>query len=155
MCFLVLGLYTDSGTVGQWLAINWKWSAINRRSLINVVFWYLEQRCWLQPQEPRLAADSPAVRIMDTQNTSPESHCYACNLGDVIQCYFFSGVRNEFVLHGAKEETNIPHTINTNFDILLTVLHLSIFISVINQLDAQSFISCLYMIRAHVLIISR
>jgi len=45
------------------------------------------------------------------------------------------------------------------FDVLLTVLHLSIFISVFNQLDAQnfcftiSFISCLYMFRAHVLII--
>ena len=42
------------------------------------------------------------------------------------------------------------------FDVLLTV-HLSIFISIINQLDAQnfcftvSFISCLYMFRAHVL----
>jgi len=46
------------------------------------------------------------------------------------------------------------------FDVLLTV-HLSIFISVINQLDAQnlcftiSFISCLYLFRAHVLIIRR
>ena len=46
------------------------------------------------------------------------------------------------------------------FDVLLTV-HLSIFISVINQLDAKnfcftiSFISCLYMFRAHVLIIRR
>ena len=46
------------------------------------------------------------------------------------------------------------------FDVLLTV-HLSIFISVINQLDAQnfyitiSFISRLYMFRAHVLIIRR
>ena len=48
----------------------------------------------------------------------------------------------------------------SNFDVLLTV-HLSIFISVINQLDAQnfcftiSFISWLYMFRAHVLIIMR
>jgi len=47
-----------------------------------------------------------------------------------------------------------------SFEILLTV-HLSIFISVINQLDAQNvlsfnkFISCLYMFRAHVLIIRR
>ena len=46
------------------------------------------------------------------------------------------------------------------FDVLLTV-HLTIFISVINQLDAQnfcftiSFISCLYMFRAHVLIIRK
>ena len=46
------------------------------------------------------------------------------------------------------------------FYVLLTV-HLSIFISVINQIDAQnfcftvSFISCLYMFRAHVLIIRR
>ena len=44
-----------------------------------------------------------------------------------------------------------------NFDVLLTV-QLSIFIPVINQLDAQNlfhnkFISCLYMFRAHVLII--
>jgi len=45
-------------------------------------------------------------------------------------------------------------------DVLLTV-HLSIFISVTDQLDAQnfcftiSFISCLYMFRAHVLIIRR
>jgi len=43
---------------------------------------------------------------------------------------------------------------------LLTV-HLSIFISIINQFDAQiflfynKFISCLYMFRAHVLIIRR
>jgi len=40
----------------------------------------------------------------------------------------------------------------TNFDVLLTV-HLSIFILVINQLDAQNlfynkFLSCLYMFRA-------
>jgi len=46
-----------------------------------------------------------------------------------------------------------------NSDVLLT-LHLSIFISVINQLDAQNlfynkFISYLYMFRAHVLIIRR
>ena len=52
-----------------------------------------------------------------------------------------------------------------NFDVLLTV-HLSIFILVINQLDAQNlfynkFISCLYMFRAstcfehHVLIVRR
>jgi len=45
------------------------------------------------------------------------------------------------------------------FDVLLTV-HLSIFISVFNQLDAQncftiSFISYLYMFRAHVLNIRR
>jgi len=45
------------------------------------------------------------------------------------------------------------------FDVLLTV-HLSIFISVFNQLDAQNlfynkFISCLYMFRARVLIIKR
>jgi len=46
------------------------------------------------------------------------------------------------------------------FDVLLTV-HLSIFISVINQHDAQTFlfynklISCLYMFRAYVLIIRR
>jgi len=45
------------------------------------------------------------------------------------------------------------------FGVLLTV-HLSIFISVFNQLDAQNlfhnkFISCLYMFRAHVLIIRR
>jgi len=45
------------------------------------------------------------------------------------------------------------------FDVLLTV-PLSVFISVINQLDTQNlfhnkFISCLYMFRAHVLIISR
>jgi len=46
----------------------------------------------------------------------------------------------------------------TFFYVLLTV-HLSIFISVINQLDAQNFcfkfISCLYMFQAHVLIIRR
>ena len=40
-----------------------------------------------------------------------------------------------------------------DFDVLLTVQHLSIFILVINQLDAQNlfynkFISCLYMFRA-------
>ena len=42
-----------------------------------------------------------------------------------------------------------------NFDFLLTV-HLNIFISLFNQLDAQdlfhkNFITCLYMFRAHVL----
>ena len=47
----------------------------------------------------------------------------------------------------------------TFFDVLLTV-HLSIFISVFNQLNAQNlfynkFIICLYMFRAHVLIIGR
>jgi len=48
----------------------------------------------------------------------------------------------------------------TCFDVLLTV-HLSIFILVINQLDAQNFllynkfISCFYMFQAHVLIIRR
>jgi len=47
-----------------------------------------------------------------------------------------------------------------DFYVLLTI-HLSIFISVINQLDAQNFyfynkfISCLYMFRAHVFIIRR
>ena len=46
-----------------------------------------------------------------------------------------------------------------NFDVLLTV-HLSTFILIINQLDAQNlfynkFISCLYMFRAHVLIVRR
>jgi len=51
-------------------------------------------------------------------------------------------------------DNNLPF-----FDVLLT-LHLSIFISVFNQLDAQNlfynkFISCLYMFRAHVLIIRR
>jgi len=46
------------------------------------------------------------------------------------------------------------------FDVLLT-LHLNIFILVINELDAQNFlfynkfISCLYVFRAHVLIIRR
>ena len=58
----------------------------------------------------------------------------------------------------------IPHTVYYTkpiafFDVLLTV-HLSIFILVINQLDAQNlfyikFISCLYMFRAHVSIIRR
>jgi len=50
-------------------------------------------------------------------------------------------------------------TVTTDFDVLLTV-HLSIYISVINQLDAQNlfynkFISCLYMFRARLLIIRR
>ena len=50
--------------------------------------------------------------------------------------------------------------LSTNFDVLLTV-HLSIFISLFNQLDAQNlfhnkfFISYLYMFRTHVLIIRR
>ena len=45
--------------------------------------------------------------------------------------------------------------------LLLLTVHLSVFISVINQLDAQNilfynkFISCLYIFRAHVLIIRR
>ena len=49
--------------------------------------------------------------------------------------------------------THESQRLYTNFDVLLTV-HLSIFIIVINQLDAQnfcftiSFISCLYMLRA-------
>jgi len=47
----------------------------------------------------------------------------------------------------------LKHEIDLNFDVLLTV-HLSIFILVINQLDAQNlfynkFISFLYMFRAH------
>jgi len=46
---------------------------------------------------------------------------------------------NEEVLHRSKEERNILHTTKRrNFDVSLTV-HLSIFISVINQLDAQNF----------------
>ena len=36
------------------------------------------------------------------------------------------------------EENESPLNVNLNFDVLLTV-HLSIFISVINQLDAQNF----------------
>ena len=54
--------------------------------------------------------------------------------------------------------TSIHHL--TDFNVLLTV-HLIVFISVINQLDAQTFcftvssISCLYMFRAHVLNIRR
>jgi len=50
--------------------------------------------------------------------------------------------------------------VQISFDLLLTV-HLSIFISIFNQINAQnvcftiSFISCLYMFRAHVLIITR
>ena len=53
----------------------------------------------------------------------------------------------------------LPTLTKRYFDVLLTV-HL-IFISVINQLDAQhfcftiSFISCLYMFRAHVFIVRR
>jgi len=39
----------------------------------------------------------------------------------------------------------------TNFDILLTVLHLSIFLSIINQLDAQNFCSTIiYFMPLHV-----
>jgi len=46
----------------------------------------------------------------------------------------------------------MTHKTRTNFDVLLTV-HLSIFIFVVNQLDAQNlfynkFISCLYMFRS-------
>ena len=57
-------------------------------------------------------------------------------------------------MHGHLNVKLLP-----SFDVLLTV-HLSIFISVINQLDAQNFcftkfISCLYMFRTHVLIIRR
>jgi len=57
-------------------------------------------------------------------------------------------------------ETITADMLQTFLDVLLTV-HLSIFISVINQLDAQiflfynKFMSCLYMFRAHVLIIRR
>ena len=51
------------------------------------------------------------------------------------------------------------NNVHNDFDVLLTV-HLSIFILVINQLDAQNlfynkFISCLYMFRAHVLTVRR
>ena len=61
-------------------------------------------------------------------------------------------------MHGQQYIKKIGDTA-TFFDVLLTV-HLSIFISVINQLDAQiffynKFISCLYVFRAHVLIIRR
>ena len=57
-------------------------------------------------------------------------------------------------------EMVLNETTLCSFVVLLT-LHLSLFISVINQLDAQNFffynkfISCLYMFRAHVLIIRR
>jgi hypothetical protein len=48
-------------------------------------------------------------------------------------------------------------TVHLSIFIVLLTVHLSIFISVINQLYAQnlSFISCLYMFQAHVLIIRR
>ena len=52
-------------------------------------------------------------------------------------------------------------TVHLSVFIVLLTVHLSIFIPVINQLDAQkfcftiSFISCIYMFRAHVLIIRR
>jgi len=56
-------------------------------------------------------------------------------------------------------ETVMGMFFNFFFDVLLTV-RLSIFILIINQLDAQNlfhskFISCLYMFRAHVLIVRR
>ena len=52
----------------------------------------------------------------------------------------------------AADCSEAPGTHLANFDVLLTV-HLSIFILVINQLDAQNlfynkFISCLHMFRA-------
>ena len=52
----------------------------------------------------------------------------------------------------STDHSDSPNDLNTNFDVLLTV-HLSIFILVNNQLDAQKlfynkFISCLYMFRA-------
>ena len=64
--------------------------------------------------------------------------------------YQHSADRNDaiFKVKQSKRSLNSPWT----FDVLLTV-HLSIFILVINQLDAQNlsynkFISCLYMFRA-------
>jgi len=54
------------------------------------------------------------------------------------------------------QSTNLRNRI-VNFDVLLTV-QLSIFTLVVNQLDAQNlfynkFISCLYIFRAHALIV--
>jgi len=67
-----------------------------------------------------------------------------------------SEVSHKYLRRHKLPRKHLPHF----FDLLLTV-HLSIFISVINQLDAQnfcfklSFISCLYMFRAHTFIIRR
>ena len=57
-------------------------------------------------------------------------------------------------MHALANKTNLGLS-----DVLLTV-HLSVFILIINQLDAQNlfynkFISSLYMFRAHVLIVRR
>jgi len=59
----------------------------------------------------------------------------------------------EFYTNRAR---NVEHACQF-FDVLLTV-HLSIYTSIINQLDAKSlfynkFISCFYMFRVHVLIV--
>jgi len=83
----------------------------------------------------------------------------------VIFCQELSEVGTEIVTVTALLLAEIASSVEwlgkqkNFFDVLLTV-HLSIFISVFNQLDAQNlfhnkFISCLYMIRAHVLIIRR
>ena len=69
-------------------------------------------------------------------------------------CCFTLHILSLFPVVSTRSNTNKP-----NFVVLLTV-HLSIFILVINQLYAQNlfynkFISCLYMFRAHVLIVRR
>ena len=79
-----------------------------------------------------------------------------------IQFYKYEQIVVKFMYEFLGCDYCVLLTINMlcRYDVLLTV-HLSIFISVINQLDAQnfcftvSFISCLYMFRAHVLIIRR
>jgi len=60
-----------------------------------------------------------------------------------------------------KTDGDVHDETSIFFLMFLLTVHLSIFISVINQLDAQKylfynkFISCLYMFRAHVLIIGQ
>jgi len=45
-----------------------------------------------------------------------------------------------WVVHHRGKKKHVCNEVKLNFDVLLTV-HLSIFISVFNQLDAQNFVS--------------
>ena len=77
----------------------------------------------------------------------------------VLQQVYFMLLHVSSRLSAHHEVDRLCINSNWYFDVLLTV-HLSIFISVINQLDAQNFcfnkfISCFYMFRAHLLITRR
>ena len=106
--------------------------------------------CWAITRLPL----AYALRDSARQVSARQSMVTSLTLLETARCVFW-------LLHrlsglGRIEEWSVPFvaatTYFTNFNALLTV-HLSIFILIINQLDAQNlfynkFISCLYMFRA-------